>query len=214
MTSEKNFVPLIKQALTNIIGTIEFKKTNSTALLSLRILSSAILALCRDAFSLLENNRIFTACSLVCQATEAQIQLLCIDKLYDTKGRDYYEFAFIEQLKSLPINPHWQEKTLQRMHYYNCERFYNGKGKNTADFNSYNKNWYNSFKYLAVKLPAFTSSKNVFSSDIVFNESIQRIISWIAQFIKSRKLILIIDFGYIKNFDIYETICYSTISLY
>lgn len=58
MTSEKNFVPLIKQALTNIIGTIEFKKTNSTALLSLRILSSAILALCRDAFSLLENNRI------------------------------------------------------------------------------------------------------------------------------------------------------------
>ena len=145
MTSEKNFVPLIKQALTNIVENIEFKKTNSTALLSLRILSSAILALCRDAFSLLENNRIFTACSLVCQATEAQIQLLCIDKLYDTKGRDYYEFAFIEQLKSLPINPHWQEKTLQRMHYYNCERFYNGKGKNTADFNSYDKNWYRSF---------------------------------------------------------------------
>ena len=51
MTSEKNFVPLIKQALTNIMGNIEFKKTNSTALLSLRILSSAILALCRDAFS-------------------------------------------------------------------------------------------------------------------------------------------------------------------
>lgn len=25
------------------------------------------------------------------------------------------------------------------MHYYNCERFYNGKGKNTADFNSYDK---------------------------------------------------------------------------
>ena len=72
MTSEKNFVPLIKQALTNIVENIEFKKTNSTALLSLRILSSAILALCRDAFSLLENNRIFTACSLVCQATEAK----------------------------------------------------------------------------------------------------------------------------------------------
>lgn len=81
------------------MGNIEFKKTNSTALLSLRILSSAILALCRDAFSLLENNHIFTACSLVCQATEAQIQLLCIDKLYDTKGRDYYEFAFIRTTK-------------------------------------------------------------------------------------------------------------------
>ena len=53
MISEKNFVPLIKQALTNIMGNIEFKKTNSTALLSLRILSSAILALCLDALSLL-----------------------------------------------------------------------------------------------------------------------------------------------------------------
>lgn len=144
MVTEINLVPLIKQALTNIEDT-KFKKTNNTATLSLRILSSAIFALCRDAFSLLESNRIFTACSLVCQATEAQIQLLCIDKMYDTKGRDYYEFAFIEQLKSLPINPQWQEKTLQRMRNYNCERFYNGKGKNIADINSYDKNWYRSF---------------------------------------------------------------------
>lgn len=144
MVTEINLVPLIKQALTNIEDT-KFKKTNNTATLSLRILSSAIFALCRDAFSLLESNRIFTACSLVCQATEAQIQLLCIDKMYDTKGRDYYEFAFIEQLKSLPINPQWQEKTLQRMRNYNCERFYNGKGKHIADINSYDKNWYKSF---------------------------------------------------------------------
>lgn len=144
MVTEINLVPLIKQALNNIENT-KFKKTNNTATLSLRILSSAIFALCRDAFSLLESNRIFTACSLVCQATEAQIQLLCIDKMYDTKGRDYYEFAFIEQLKSLPINPQWQEKTLQRMRNYNCERFYNGKGKHIADINSYDKNWYRSF---------------------------------------------------------------------
>lgn len=144
MVTEINLVPLIKQALTNIEDT-KFKKTNNTATLSLRILSSAIFALCRDAFSLLQSNRIFTACSLVCQATEAQIQLLCIDKMYDTKGRDYYESAFIEQLKSLPINPKWQEKTLQRMRNYNCERFYNGKGKHIADINSYDKNWYRSF---------------------------------------------------------------------
>lgn len=144
MISDRNFVPLIQQALINIEN-LEFKKTNSTALLSLRILSGAIFALCRDAFSLLESNRIFTACSLACQATEAQIQLLCIDKMYDVKGRDYYEFAFVEQLKSLPINPQWQEKTLQRMHNYNCERFYNGKGKYIADINSYDKNWYRSF---------------------------------------------------------------------
>lgn len=70
-----NFIPLIKQALISIENK-EFKRTNSTALLSLRVLSGAIFALCRDAVSLLENNHIFTACSLTCQAIEAQIQLL------------------------------------------------------------------------------------------------------------------------------------------
>lgn len=139
-----NFFPLIKQALISIENK-EFKRTNSTALLSLRVLSGSIFALCRDAVSLLENNHIFTACSLTCQAIEAQIQLLCLDKKYDTNGKDYYEFAFVEQLRSLPLNPHWKEKTLKRMQHYNCERFYNGKGKNTADIDSYHKNWYRSF---------------------------------------------------------------------
>ena len=106
MNSEIELIPFIKQALINI-ETKEFKRTNSTAILSLRVLSGAIFALCRDAFTLLENNRIFTACSLTCQAIEAQIQLLCIDKMFDTKGRDYYEFAFVEQLRSLSINPQW-----------------------------------------------------------------------------------------------------------
>ena len=144
MWPEINFIPLIKQALISIENK-EFKRTNSTALLSLRVLSGAIFALCRDAVSLLENNHIFTACSLTCQAIEAQIQLLCLDKKYDTNGKDYYEFAFVEQLRSLPLNPHWKEKTLQRMQHYNCERFYNGKGKDPADINSYYKNWYRSF---------------------------------------------------------------------
>lgn len=142
--SKIDFISLIKQALVNIENK-EFKRVNDTALLSLRVLSGSIFALCRDAMTLLENNRIFTACSLTCQAIEAQIQLLCIDKMYDTKGRDYYEFAFVEQLRSLPINPQWQEKILKRMQHYNCERFYNGKGKNTADIDSYYKNWYRSF---------------------------------------------------------------------
>ena len=62
----------------------------------------------------------------------------------------------------------------------------------------------NSFDYLAIKLPAFISSSNMYSSDIVFNDSIQRIISWISQLIKAQKLILIIDFGYIKDYTIYQ----------
>lgn len=163
MVSEIDFIPFIKCMLANI-EKHEFKKTNDTSFLSLRVLSGAIFALCRDAFYLLENSRIFTACSLVCQATEAQIQLLCIDKMYDTKGRGYYEFAFVEQLKSLPINPQWQEKTLQRMRKYNCERFYTGKGKNTSDINSYHRNWYRSFAKNIKELSeiAFPHCKEIF----------------------------------------------------
>ena len=172
MNSELELIPFIKQALINIESK-EFKRTNSTAILSLRVLSGAIFALCRDAFTLLENNRIFTACSLTCQAIEAQIQLLCIDKMFDTKGRDYYEFAFVEQLKSLSINPQWQEKTLLRMHHYNCERFYTGKGKNTSDIDSYYKNWYRSFANSIKDLSkiAFPYFKEIFHSQgIVFME--------------------------------------------
>ena len=172
MNSEIELIPFIKQALINI-ETKEFKRTNSTAILSLRVLSGAIFVLCRDAFTLLENNRIFTACSLTCQAIEAQIQLLCIDKMFDTKGRDYYEFAFVEQLKSLSINPQWQEKTLLRMQHYNCERFYTGKGKNTSDIDSYYKNWYRSFANSIKDLSkiAFPYFKEIFHSQgIVFME--------------------------------------------
>lgn len=62
----------------------------------------------------------------------------------------------------------------------------------------------NTFDYLAIKLPAFISSVDTYSSDIIFNASIQRIVSWISQFVKTQKLILIIDFGYIKDYALYE----------
>ena len=145
MNEDIDFIPLIKQSLINIKNA-KFQRIQDDALLSLRVLSGAIFALCRDAFALLQENRIFSACSLACQAVEAQIHLLCVNKLYDTKGKDYYEFAFIEQLKSLPISPDWQEKTLQRMKDYHCERFYEGKKcKDPADIKSYHEHWYKSF---------------------------------------------------------------------
>lgn len=145
MNKEIDFAPLIKQALINIENS-KFQRTHDDALLSLRVLSGAIFALCRDSFALLQDNRIFSACSLACQAIEAQIHLLCVDKLYDTRGKDYYEFAVVEQLKSLPINPDWKEKTLQRMKDYHCERFYEGKkSKDPANIKSYYEYWYKSF---------------------------------------------------------------------
>ena len=45
MNSEIELIPFIKQALINI-ETKEFKRTNSTAILSLRVLSGAIFSLC------------------------------------------------------------------------------------------------------------------------------------------------------------------------
>lgn len=60
------------------------------------------------------------------------------------------------------------------------------------------------FDYIALKLPAFVSSSDVYSSEIIFNKNIQRIIDWIAKFVKNTKLILIIDFGYIKDYTIYK----------
>lgn len=48
MVTEKDLIPFIKQDLINIENK-EFKKTDSTDILSLKILSGAIFALCRDA---------------------------------------------------------------------------------------------------------------------------------------------------------------------
>lgn len=165
MVLKIDYDKFIKQTLVNIENK-EFKRTNSTALLSLRVLSASIFTICRDAFSLLENNHIYAACSLVCQATEAQIQLLCLDNLYDTKGKDYYEFAFIEQLESLNIQPSWREKTLKRMKDYNCERFYNGKGKDPVNRKSYYKNWYQSIARTIEDLSriSFPHLKDIFHS--------------------------------------------------
>lgn len=60
------------------------------------------------------------------------------------------------------------------------------------------------FDYIAIKLPAFISSSQLYSSEIIFNVSIQKIINRISKYVTTKKLILIIDFGYIKDFSNYE----------
>ena len=143
----KSEIHLLLEKILQNTESYKMNRASGTDVLSLRVLSAAIFTLSKDALYAIEQNHTFTACSLTCLVIEAQIQLLCIDKLYNTKGKDYYEFAFVEQLHSLPINPDWQEKTLQRMKDYNCERFYNGKNANLSDIKSYHNHWYQSFAH-------------------------------------------------------------------
>ena len=62
----------------------------------------------------------------------------------------------------------------------------------------------NTFDYIALKLPIFSSATQGVNS-IIFNDSIQRIIDWAVQYITGNKLILILDFGYITDFEKYRT---------
>jgi len=63
-----------------------------------------------------------------------------------------------------------------------------------------------SFNYVAIKLPAFLSGKNTFDSNIIFNPRIQQIINWIIQHLTRAKFIVILDFGYIKEFASYQNL--------
>jgi hypothetical protein len=59
------------------------------------------------------------------------------------------------------------------------------------------------FDYMAIKLPAFLSAQPPVTS-IVFNNSIQKIINWIVQYLGENKLIVILDFGYISDMTKYQ----------
>ncbi len=60
------------------------------------------------------------------------------------------------------------------------------------------------FEYLAIKLPAFIPETGVFNNKIIFNTKIQQILDLICQKITNKKLILILDFGYIEEIGVYE----------
>jgi len=63
------------------------------------------------------------------------------------------------------------------------------------------------FDYIAIKLPAFLSGRTtLFDSGISFNTLVQRIIDWIVQHLTRAKLIVILDFGYIKEFAPYQSL--------
>jgi hypothetical protein len=58
------------------------------------------------------------------------------------------------------------------------------------------------FASVAVKLPVLLpNNTGLFDSSIVFNRDLQRIIKWILDLLPNNKLIVILDCGYIKDFE-------------
>jgi hypothetical protein len=64
-----------------------------------------------------------------------------------------------------------------------------------------------SFDHIAIKLPVFLAGEKLFDSSIVFNKNIQRIIDYVLSLLSKNKLklIVILDFGYNKNFPSYQS---------
>lgn len=67
------------------------------------------------------------------------------------------------------------------------------------------------FTYVSLKLPMFVSSKDPFNSSIVCNNKIQEIIDFVSTQINIHKLILILDFGYISDFNKYQNLILQSI---
>ncbi len=60
----------------------------------------------------------------------------------------------------------------------------------------------NLFPYVAIKLPVFLTD----NSEVKFNFNIVKILEWVSSFFNSDKLFVILDFGYIRDFNIYLSV--------
>jgi len=118
--------------------------TKDKGLLGIHSLVAAIISLSAEVYDALLNNRVFVACSLACQIIEGEIQLLWLNKHFDTNGADYMDFGYVEQIDMLRVHPERKDRVLEIIKQNNCERFLrkNIKNPDLLDRNSYNKKWY------------------------------------------------------------------------
>lgn len=103
-----------------------------------------MISLAAEVYDALEKDRVFVACSLACQILEGEIQLMWLNKHFDTNGADYIDFGYVEQIDMLRTHPDRKDTVLKMIKENNCERFLrkNIKDPDLLDRNSYNKNWY------------------------------------------------------------------------
>ncbi|MBO4480865.1 MAG: hypothetical protein J5742_04605 [Alphaproteobacteria bacterium] len=118
--------------------------TTDKALMGLHSLVAAIVSLSAEVYDAMRNNRVFVACSITCQILELYIQLLWLDKHFDTNGVDYIDFGYIEQIEMLRVHPERKDKVLEIIKQNNCERFLlkNPKTTNLLDRKNYRPHWY------------------------------------------------------------------------
>lgn len=118
--------------------------TKDKALMGLHSLVGAIISLSAEVYDALQNNRVFVASSITCQILEAEIQLLWLNKHFNTRGKDFIDFGYVEQIEMLRVHPDRKDRVLELLKQNNCDRFLrkNLKNPNILDRNSYNKKWY------------------------------------------------------------------------
>lgn len=140
-------IDTLMKKLRMMVRTMEQFKTQATrdkGLMAIHSLTAAIVSLAAEVYDALLNNRVFVACSLTCQIIEGEIQLLWLNKHFDTNGADYMDFGYVEQIDMLRVHPERKDKVLSMIKQNNCERFLrkNIKDPDLLDRNSYNKKWY------------------------------------------------------------------------
>ena len=118
--------------------------TKDKALMGLHSLVGAIISLSAEVYDALQNNRVFVASSITCQILEAEIQLLWLNKHFNTRGKDFIDFGYVEQIEMLRVHPDRKDRVLELLNQNNCDRFLRKslKNPNRLDRNSYNKKWY------------------------------------------------------------------------
>ena len=140
-------IDTLMKKLRMMVRTMEQFKTQATTdkgLMGIHSLTAAIISLAAEVYDALLNNRAFVACSLACQIIEGEIQLLWLNKHFDTNGADYIDFGYVEQIDMLRVHPERKDRVLEMIKQNHCERFLrkNIKDPDLLDRNSYNKKWY------------------------------------------------------------------------
>ena len=98
--------------------------TKDKALMGLHSLVAAMISLAAEIYEALQKDRVFVACSLTCQMIELEIQLLWLNKHFNTNGADYIDFGYIEQIDMLRVHPERVDRVLELIKQNNCERFF------------------------------------------------------------------------------------------
>ena len=140
-------VDTLMKKLRMMVRTMESFRPQATkdkALMGLHSLVGAIISLSAEVYDALQNNRVFAAGSITCQILEAEIQLLWLNKHFNTRGKDFIDFGYVEQIEMLRVHPDRKDRVLELLKQNNCDRFLRKglKNPNRLDRNSYNKKWY------------------------------------------------------------------------